>query len=168
MIVRLKKTHEGTALSVERADGSVDWQRNSHGDFFALHDLTHLVVESVLGFDQAFFGLLASGWDMKVFSDKTDPRYGQVPDQAKVTEHLVAVLSRRVLENERLDASLRDLWRDEVNLELAACLRKSGLALHSLSLDQLLTIGERLEAAVDAWSRLPMGETLKFQFPLEE
>ena len=48
-----RKTNGAAALSCERADGSVTWQRQEGqlGRFFPLHDLTHFAVETVLGFD---------------------------------------------------------------------------------------------------------------------
>ena len=32
-----------------------------------LHDLIHYVVETTLGYREAFFGLLAAGWDIQDF-----------------------------------------------------------------------------------------------------
>lgn len=63
--ISIKKKPDGSAaLSLRRADGSVTWQRQEgiQGRCFPLHDLTHYAVETVLGLDQAFFGLVASGW----------------------------------------------------------------------------------------------------------
>lgn len=70
LVVRIKKKTDGSAaLSCVRADGTTTWQRQEGqlGRFFPLHDLTHLAVETVLGFRRAFFGLLAEGWDMSDF-----------------------------------------------------------------------------------------------------
>ena len=50
-----------------RADGSRTW---SHlHPFFPLHDLTHFAVESALGFSEAFFGLIAAGWEIDAFAE---------------------------------------------------------------------------------------------------
>src|SRR4051812_33256784 len=71
VIVRIKKKSNGdAALACERADGTVTWQRQEGhlGTFFPFHDLTHFAVESVLGFHQAFFGLISTGWDISDFS----------------------------------------------------------------------------------------------------
>src|SRR2546423_424791 len=106
MLVRLKKTTEGTALTVIHADGSVASQRSGHGGFFALHDLTHFAVESELGLRLAFFGLLAEGWDFRAFTDKSDPRYAALPAEALLTEHIVGVVSRRAFEPAAHDPEL--------------------------------------------------------------
>src|SRR4051812_18986744 len=104
MIVRIKKkTDGGAALSCERADGSVTWQRQDgrHGAFFPLHDLTHFAVESVLGFGDAFYGLLAQGWDISRFempgASKT------LPLEASIAELLVGFFDVERATSERAD-----------------------------------------------------------------
>ena len=70
LTVRIKKkTDGGAALSCTRTDGSVTWQPQNGklGAFFPLHDLTHFAVESVLGFESAFYGLVSKGWDISRF-----------------------------------------------------------------------------------------------------
>src|SRR3954453_411272 len=72
LIVRIKKKTDGAAaLSCTRADGSITWQRQDGqvARFFPLHDLTHFAVESTLGFRQAFYGLIESGWDISTFAE---------------------------------------------------------------------------------------------------
>jgi hypothetical protein len=67
MVIQLKKGRDGPAtLACVRADGSRTWGKEH--PFFPLHDLTHCAVESVLGFDQAFFGLIATGWNIDDFA----------------------------------------------------------------------------------------------------
>jgi hypothetical protein len=70
LLIRIKKKTDGSAaLTCTRADGSVTWQRQDGqlGRFFPLHDLTHYAVETSLRFNEAFYGLVASGWDMSDF-----------------------------------------------------------------------------------------------------
>lgn len=73
-----------------RDDGSLVWQKQTdrHAAYFALHDLTHFAVESVLGYQRGFFGLLREGWD---FDDTTGkgPR-GPLPVEAGEVEVIVA------------------------------------------------------------------------------
>ena len=67
MFIQLKKGRDGPAtLACVRADGTRTWGKEH--PFFPVHDLTHCAVESVLGFDQAFFGLIAKGWDIDDFA----------------------------------------------------------------------------------------------------
>ena len=52
LIVRIKKKTNGeAALTCQRADGSITWQRQEGqaSRFFPMHDLTHFAVESILG-----------------------------------------------------------------------------------------------------------------------
>src|SRR5258708_38782505 len=77
LLIRIKKkANGGAALSCLRADGSVTWQRQEglQGRFFPLHDLTHYAVGSVLGGDQAFFGLIAQGGGMGDTGGEGRPR----------------------------------------------------------------------------------------------
>ena len=91
--IRIKKKTDGAAaLSCTRADGSTTWQRQEGplGRFFPLHDLTHYAVETVLGFDRAFYGLLAEGWDITRFAEPGMNR--QLPEEAELAEVLVGFL----------------------------------------------------------------------------
>jgi len=88
--IRIKKKTDGSAaLTCTRADGSVTWQRQDGqlGRFFPLHDLTHYAVETSLGFTQAFYGLVADGWDMSDFG--RDSARGKPPEQALLAELIV-------------------------------------------------------------------------------
>src|SRR6266545_1175255 len=64
LIIRIKKKTDGSAaLSCQRADGSVTWQRQDglQGGFFPRHDLTHYAVETVLRQVRGFYSLVAGG-----------------------------------------------------------------------------------------------------------
>src|SRR5256885_13197761 len=91
MMIQLKKGRDGPATLVcVRNDGSRTWGREH--PFFPLHDLTHYAVECVLGFEHAFFGLIAAGW---AIDDFAKPRAAsRLPAQAIVAEHIVGVLDR--------------------------------------------------------------------------
>src|SRR4029077_6023281 len=91
VLTELKKRRDSPAtLACVRSDGSRTWGKEH--PFFPVHDLTHCAVESVLGFDQAFFGLIAEGWDIDDFAK---PRASKtMPFQAIVAEHVVGVFDR--------------------------------------------------------------------------
>jgi hypothetical protein len=75
------------------ADGSKTWQRQDrHSAFFALHDLTHFAVESVLGYRSGFFGLVESGWDISETDGKS--QRGPLPLEALEVESIVGLLDR--------------------------------------------------------------------------
>ena len=68
--VNLKKiSAEKSSLHCRRADGSVTWSR-VHA-FYPGHDLTHFAVETGLGLRQGFFGLIAGGWELSDFIQKS-------------------------------------------------------------------------------------------------
>ncbi len=75
-----------------RADGSATWQKqeNRHAAFFALPDLTHFLVESMLGFKCGFFGLVSEGWEI----DETTAKgaRGHLPSEAAEVEYIVGSL----------------------------------------------------------------------------
>src|SRR3982751_5238079 len=91
MIIQLKKGRDGPAkLACVRADGTRTWGKEH--PFFPVHDLTHCAVESVLRLDQAFFGLIAKGWEIDDFAKPGASR--RMPFQAIVAEHVVAAFDR--------------------------------------------------------------------------
>ena len=88
--IRIKKKSDGSAaLSCTRADGTTTWQRQEGqlGRFFPLHDLTHFAVETVLGLRDAFYGLLADGWDLSTFAEPGIAK--RLPADAGLAEVLV-------------------------------------------------------------------------------
>lgn len=90
LTIRLKRhTDAATSLTCTRRDGSTTWQRldGPTAQVFPAHDLTHFAVETVLGFRQGFFGLLADGWEIRDFAAPW-PR-GEVPAEAREVELIV-------------------------------------------------------------------------------
>lgn len=158
LVVRIKKKRDGdAALSCERADGSVTWQRQEGqlGAFFPLHDLTHLAVESVLGFDDAFYGLIASGWDIGDFAGKAK----QLPPNALLVEVIVGVLDleRRVGEAVPFD---------EFNRRIADFFSQKRLPIPAFEADeaQLQQIRARRAELFEKWHAIPPGDTLEVAF----
>lgn len=98
--IRLKRKADGSAaLTCERADGSVTWQRQegSMGMVFPSHDLTHYAVETALGYDHGFFGLVADGWDISDFAAPWSR--GPIPSEALDVELIVGLLDMQRLMN---------------------------------------------------------------------
>lgn len=98
MRIEIVKRADGAGvLRCTRADGSVAWQKQGrHAAHFALHDLTHYTVETTLGFDKGFFGLIRSGWEMDDTTGKGQK--GALPPEAIQVEWIVGALDseRRV------------------------------------------------------------------------
>lgn len=159
--ISIKKKPDGSAtLSCRRADGSVTWQRQEglSGRFFPLHDLTHYAVETVLGLDRAFYGLVATGWSLTDFGHPW-PR-GPMPPDAGAAELLVGILDSERGAGTRWTAA-------EFNEKLASRLGASFPGLTSLSDADLERIRIARRALFDRWEALPAGETLTLAFPPE-
>jgi len=160
LVIAIKKKTDGSAsLACRRADGSVTWQRQegAQGRFFPRHDLTHYAVESALGLDQAFFGLVASGWEFSDFGQPW-PR-GPLPAPALAAELIVGYL-----DTERAAGTT---WSaGEFNAKAAEFFRARGQApgfeLREADLEQI----RRARASLFArWDALPPGATLELPFP---
>jgi hypothetical protein len=156
MVIELKKGRDGPPnLACVRADGSRTWSKLHPS--FPVHDLTHCAVESIFGFTEAFFGLVASGWGIDDFV-----RAGaaaRLPQQARWAETLVGLFDL-----ERAGGDVMTAARfDEA---LATALRGQGIA-------PFRPVGEAELAAVRAlrddlsarWRVLPLGGTLEVPFP---
>jgi hypothetical protein len=152
LTIELKKTKDGKpSLACVRADGSRTWAKLH--PFFPTHDLTHCAVESVLGFDQAFFGMIASGWGIDDFATPgAATRLGQ---QALCAENIVGHIERGVA----IDAA-------ELNAALAMNTELAGFAPCATVTDaQLAAIRTLRSELTRKWWELPEGETLRIGFP---
>lgn len=77
-------------LRCTREDGSVTWQKQlKHAAHFAMHDLTHFAVETVLGYGRGFFGLIAEGWEVDDTTGKS--ARGALPAEAVEVEQIVGL-----------------------------------------------------------------------------
>jgi hypothetical protein len=138
-----------------RPDGTRTWAKLH--SFFPLHDLTHCAVESVLGFDQAFFGLVASGWAIDDFSQRLAS--DRLPTEARWAESIVGLLDR--------ETAAGALWQaPEFNALLALSLRGQDVlpfrALTDVELDAIRQFRNELHAQ---WLAVRPGDTLEVVFP---
>src|SRR5688500_19207965 len=89
--IRMKRGRDGpNTLVCIRPDGSQTIQHDKTGGFFAVHDLTHYAVETVLGHRRGFYGLVAEGWDLGDFGAPW-PR-GRMPADTDPSELLVGFM----------------------------------------------------------------------------
>lgn len=156
MVIQLKKGRDGpSTLACVRTDGSRTWGKEH--PFLPVHDLTHCAVESVLGFDRGFFGLVATGWSIDDFAQ---PGAGaRLPSQALVAEHIVGVLDRERVLPQPLSAL-------EFNETVAASLAGGNAGAFTPITDAQLEQVRRLRDALRAqWYALPPGATLEVPFP---
>jgi hypothetical protein len=161
LVIAIKKKTDGSAsLACRRAGGTVTWQRQegAQGRFFPRHDLTHYAVETVLGMDQAFYGLVASGWEFGDFGHPW-PR-GPMPVQAIAAELIVGYLDA--------ERAAGTTWTaGEFNAKAAAYHgagdESPGFELGEADLERI----RQARAALFArWDALAPGDTLELPFPL--
>jgi hypothetical protein len=89
-IEMVKQADGSGVLRCTRGDGSVTWQKQTkHAVHFALHDLSHFAVETVLGYRGGFFGLIAEGWDVEDTTGKG--ARGALPPEAVEVERIVGL-----------------------------------------------------------------------------
>ena len=154
-----KKTDGSAALSCTRADGSVTWQRQEglQGRFFPRHDLTHYAVETVLRLEHAFYGLVASGWNLTDFG-KPWPR-GSLPPEAGAAELIVGFL-----DTERASGAT---WSAAEFNEKAGLYHQArgGAPVSVLGEADLVHIRALRSELFDRWDALPAGATLELPFP---
>lgn len=160
--IQLKRLTDGTAaLSCTRADGSVIWQRQSgsRGLVFPPHDLTHFAVESVLGYAQGFYGLLAAGWEFGDFAAPW-PR-GPIPAEAREVELLVGLF-----EVERRMGGGWTAAQLQEQAKLYAAAQKPGreVAVRQLTEGEVARIHAVLHDLLARWSATRPGETLELEF----
>ncbi len=158
--IRLKHRSDGSAaITCERGDGSVTWQRQegSLGLVFPAHDLTHYAVESTLGYNYGFFGLVADGWE---FSDFASPwPRGPVPKEALEVELIVGLLDMR--------RRMMTDWTAAELLEQAKLYvegRGDKVALPVLTEQMLSRVCEARRDVFARWARTQAGETLELLF----
>jgi hypothetical protein len=160
LTIAIKKKTDGSAsLACRRADGSVTWQRQegAQGRFFPLHDLAHYAVETVLGMDQAFYGLVASGWELGDFGPPW-PR-GPMPAEAIAAELIVGYL-----DSER--AAGMTWSAEEFNANAGAYHGARGASPgFELREAELERIRQTRAALFARWDALPPGATLELPFP---
>src|SRR6476469_3362003 len=156
MLIQLKKGKDSrSTLACVRDDGSRTWGKVH--PFFPEHDLTHYAVEGVLGFTEAFFGLVASGWEL---DDFLLPRTrSRLPVEALLAESIVGVLDMERGLKLSQDA-------EELNAVLADGLRAQGVpADRRLSQHELEAIRSLRDQLIARWHATAPGQTLEVPFP---
>lgn len=154
MKIRIKKgknryKHKPDTLTCIRDDGTVTWSHIYPG--FFLHDLTHYVVETSLGYNNAFFGLISKGYNIPEFSLPKSERTFNIPEDAISVEPIVALLQMEHWDSfpeKLLDTDSQEL-PPNVTSELIDNMR------------------EKLMELVKRWEDLLPGEFLELEFNLQ-
>jgi hypothetical protein len=161
MIIRLKKDRDGrAALQCVRTDASATWKRyaDRQAQFLARHDLLHFAVETELGSDNGFFGLVAQGWNIEDMDGKG--ARGPLPAQSVIIEHLVGLVTMDVA-----GAGTPPWDVDTLNAQLAAIAAEHGLGpVRPLTTADLSRVRSRARTLLERWDALTPGSTLELQF----
>lgn len=154
----VKRTDGGSVLRCTRADGSVTWQRlaGAQAGFFPNHDLTHFVVESALGATSAFFGLVASGWEIEETTGLG--ARGPIGPEALLVERLVGLMD--------VERATGGSWDAATFIEQVAMADPSLATEAERLTDAHLAAIRQLRAELFArWAATPAGGTLVLRFP---
>ena len=155
MLLRFKKgkhqaKHKPDTLTCIRGDSSITWTHIHRG--FVQHDFAHYVVETTLGFDNAFFGLVAKGHNIPDFSRPKSERPFEIPQEAIAVEPIVALLQAELWES--FPVSL--LESDN------ACLPAN------VTEAQIESMRARLRELLRRWNNLEPGESMELEFAFWE
>jgi hypothetical protein len=154
-----KRTDGGAVLKCTREDGTSTWQKQEgkHAAFFPLHDLTHYAVESELAIRDAFYGLIAQGWEIDDTTGKGTR--GTLPEIAIFVENVVGTLDTERGSGSRWTA-------EEFNESCALYAVNGGRPVpRALTDDELARIRKRRAELFAQWSELPAGQSLNLRFP---
>ena len=157
---RLGPADKHDRLRCVRADGSASEVAMPRQGALP-HDLIHLVVESALGFDNGFIGLVARGADIdfagKQFHEYIDPAlHAQVAQAESVVESLQA----------QLWSGAFDAGFFLYGVETACAMRKVPVPDFS-ACDPRTALFDRVVALGRAWNALPSHAQWTLTFPLD-
>ena len=157
MVIRFKKgknqsKHKPDTLTCIRDDGSITWTRLHRG--FVHHDFAHYVVETTLGFKNAFFGLVAQGYDIPDFSEPKAKRPFEIPEEAMDTEPIVALLQADFPNTPAPQNAGSTGIFQEYSVSLSV----------SITDEQLEIMRQKLRALLQQWHNLQAGESMVLQF----
>lgn len=153
MLIRFKKgkhqsKHKPDTLICILDDGSVTWTQIHRG--FVQHDFAHYVVETTLGFQNAFFGLVNKGYDIPYFSLPTTERPFKIPEEAMAVEQIVALLQV-------------ELWE---SFPAPVLQQHSAVLPEGVTAEQIETMRRRLRKLLRKWDRLLPGESMALKFEI--
>ncbi len=152
-----KKADAGVVFTAVREDGtSTSASIGPAGGFGPVHDLTHYVVETSLGIQTGFLGLLAAGRNVEDFN--RGARHW-LPAEAHVAEAVAGQLSQDAMTRNPLSAEDFN-WtvRDVLSRSEVVC------APPEIAADQLARMHARLAELRNRWDALAPNETLELEF----
>ena len=158
-IIFKKHQNKPNTLSCTRKDGSETWSKIHPG--LAIHDLIHYVVETSLGFHNAFYGLLAQGYNIEDFDLPRIERPSallpkNLPFEAIYTEFLVGLFQMELLNDEyypNFNGLLKDIYEE-----------KDLKGFRPLAPEQITNIRLKIKELNQSWKTISYGEALILDF----
>ncbi len=139
---------------------TITWMRGNQAseffrasEYFVSHDLTHYAVEMTFGMKNAFYGLMARGWEIDDFGRK-DPETGKtrpLPLEAGQAEMIVSLIQL-----ERSGSLSPEETLTLVREQLAGSL--------TITEDHLATIRAAYQNLIAQWNALPLDGSLELKF----
>ncbi|PWL40071.1 hypothetical protein DKG77_04395 [Flagellimonas aquimarina] len=162
MIIQFKKYRDKqSTLTCIRSDGTRTWDKLQMD--FELHDLAHFAIETELGFTNAFYGLLAKGYNIQDFALPLEQRpqaliSKNLPAESLQTEHIANLLL--------IDHFQKNIGSDFIN-QLKGMLKQNDLAFpEMLTQERLKKINDSFEELILKWYALAEEETMSLFFNL--
>jgi hypothetical protein len=155
-----KHTSKPPTLTCIRDDGTTTWfQSKNHGDFFAIHDLTHYAIETILQYDQAFFGLVAHGRNLDDFAGTVhgEKETRAYPSEALYAEIMAGLLTVAENTNNKLN------YGDFITSLKESCVKHS-TPVPKITEVQIQAIRSRVHELTQRWHSTPEGDTLHLTF----
>ena len=158
--IQLKKgRNKPDTLHCIRLDGSATWAKVHPG--LVIHDLAHFAVEQVLGITDAFYGMIAAGYNISDFDLPRKDRPiellpANLPEDSLIVEHIVNLLQVEFNNEEKSSdfmLILKDIL-DQNRLPLPVSLSES-------KLDEIRCM---LKELMKFWLQLAPGEHLDLAF----
>jgi len=160
LVITVKKhQNKPNTLSCTRQDGSKTWSKIHPG--LAIHDLIHYAVETTLGFQNAFYGLVAQGYNIEDFAlprvERPIPLLPKnLPFEAIYTEFLVGLFQVETLSCEPyvdFNRVLKDVYAEK-GLE----------GFRPLSKKQINDIRLKIKTLNQSWKETHFDEALVLEF----
>lgn len=162
LILTFKKSrNKPTVLHFKRTDGTTTWTKLKPG--LEAHDLAHYVIETVLGYKNAFYGLINQGYEVGDFELPREQRPealipANIPLEAIQTEYIVNQLQTEYLSYGQSPDFMETL---------AAALKEKALPFPSaLTLDRLEEIRVQFRALLFQWHTLKAEDELALEIVL--
>lgn len=164
MIVRLTKSKNVSKpdrLICVRDDGSSTWWPLT--PHLVEHDMLHYIVETTLGYQQAFFGLIARGRDIDSFGTKNGQKDTYTEEEGSA-ELIVGLLQVEMLNGKRHNAAEFDA--DFFSMLTLTCRNNNWPLPQHLTTEHIKSIRIQMQDLSDRWNKLACNESLELIFPM--